>query len=548
MVTTRPIMVLGASGVFGSRVCRLLLEGSAEVVAVARDSRRLEKLRREIGNLGSLQTVQGTLPEDLAPLLIAHQPVVVIDTAGPFQDRTYRVPRACIDHGITYLDLSDGREDVAGITALNHAAKNAGVTVLSGVSTVCAVSSAVIEHLKPAFCAIDAIEIAIAPGNDAPRGPAVTSAVLSWVGKPVPRWSHGRLTTVTGWQELHRRAIGSLGKRWLAACDVPDNVLLAPRYGARHVRLYAGMELRLIHFSLWLLSWPVRLGLIRNLATFARMFQPIANVLRPLGTDTGGMVVQIDGTATDGRPLQRLWTLEARKGDGPMTPASAAAALALAILRGNTPEPGARPCLGEVRLADILGVLAPYAITSTTQETRPLPLYRHALGDDFDRLPEPVRAMHDHVTSFKAMGEATITLGRNAVAWCLRLLDMLPKPGTHVETEVTFTIRDGRERWTRRFGSFRGSSVQGWPSAGRVWEKFGPIAGQARFTAHEAGLDLDVAGYRFLGIPVPRFLWLRAWGHERVDESGRFTFDVGIGLPFGIDLVSYKGWLVAQAD
>jgi hypothetical protein len=59
---------------------------------------------------------------------------------------------------------------------------------------------------------------------------------------------------------------------------------------------------------------------------------------------------------------------------------------------------------------------------------------------------------------------------------------------------------------------------------------------------------LELASFRFLGIPLPRFLWLRAWGHERADEEGRFTFDVGIALPFGLDLVTYKGWLVEGSD
>jgi len=239
MEPARPVMVLGATGVFGSRVCRLLLAGGAPVVAVARGKHKLGNLERDLAGSGSLQTVQATLPDELAPLLVAHRPAVVIDTAGPFQGRDYRVPRACIDHGIAYLDLSDGREDVAGITRLDDAARVTGVAVLSGVSTVCALSSAVVEQLRPAFGSLDAIDIAIAPGNDAPRGKAVTGAVLSWVGQPVPRWRDNRLTTVAGWQELHRRAIGSLGKRWLAACDVPDHVLLGPAYGARHVRVYA---------------------------------------------------------------------------------------------------------------------------------------------------------------------------------------------------------------------------------------------------------------------------------------------------------------------
>lgn len=156
--------------------------------------------------------------------------------------------------------------------------------------------------------------------------------------------------------------------------------------------------------------------------------------------------------------------------------------------------------------------------------------------------------MHDRVTSFRSTGQATITLGRNPIARGLQALGLLPKPGARAETEVTFTMRDGRERWTRRLGSFSGSSVQGWPSTDHVWEMIGPIAGQARFKEHEADLDLELASYRFPGIPRPRFLWLRAWGYERVDEEGQFTFDIRIRLPFGLDLVTYEGWLVERSD
>ena len=543
MEPPRPIMVLGATGVFGSRVCRLLLMGGAAVVAVARDAERLDALAGDLAPLGAMQAAPAALPEALPGLLLEHRPRVVIDTAGPFQESDHGHARLCLEHGIAYLDLSDGRAHVASIGELDALARKAGVPVLSGVSTLCALSSAVIADFGKAFTSFDAIEIAVAPGNDAPRGPAVTRAVLTWVGRPVPVWDHDRQINLPGWSGLCRRTIGSLGKRWLAVCDVPDHTLLPDHTGARHVHVRAGMELGLIHLGLWLLSWLVRWRLMTSLLSLAPMLQHLAVVLRPFGSDTGGMVVELTGAGLDGRPLRRRWTLEARQGDGPMTPAAPAAALALAMLKGETPPAGARPCLNEIGLDAILGVLSPFAITTHTTEDRPFPLYRHAMGAAFETMPEPVRAMHDRVTSYSASGRSSVVVAKNPIARLLSFLSVLPKSGENVATTVTFTLQGSRERWHRRFGDFGRSSVLGWPADGDIWERLGPLSGRAQLVAREDGLDMVITGFRFLGLPLPRFLWLNAWGRERVDDAGRFAFDVGIGLPFGIGLVTYRGWL-----
>ena len=62
--------------------------------------------------------------------------------------------------------------------------------------------------------------------------------------------------------------------------------------------------------------------------------------------------------------------------------------------------------------------------------------------------------------------------------------------------------------------------------------------------ARDDGLDMVISGFRLCGLLLSRALWLQAWGRERVDDEDRFTFNIGIGLPFGIDLVAYRGWLV----
>ena len=53
-----------------------------------------------------------------------------------------------------------------------------------------------VQHLARDLTSVDTIEVTIAPGNDEPRGPAVTRAILSYVGKAIPRRVRGRWTSV----------------------------------------------------------------------------------------------------------------------------------------------------------------------------------------------------------------------------------------------------------------------------------------------------------------------------------------------------------------
>ena len=54
---------------------------------------------------------------------------------------------------------------------------------------------------------------------------------------------------------------------------------------------------------------------------------------------------------------------------------------------------------------------------------------------------------------------------------------------------------------------------------------------------------MPVAGWRFLGMPMPACLAPRSQAFETQDAAGLFHFDVRLTLPFGFALVHYSGWL-----
>src|SRR5260221_11034394 len=158
-------------------------------------------------------------------------PDLVIHCAGPFQSQDYRVALAAMAAGAHYLDLADGRQFVARFSHHVHsAARAAQRTAISGASSMPALSSAVIDSLIARLPQIDEIQIAIAPGQRAPRGEATIAAVLGCAGRPFKWRSRGAGRGAWGWQGVKRMGLFGLGGRWAAACGGPGPELFPKRY------------------------------------------------------------------------------------------------------------------------------------------------------------------------------------------------------------------------------------------------------------------------------------------------------------------------------
>lgn len=108
-----------------------------------------------------------------------------------------------------------------------------GVFVISGASTVPAISSAVLtHHLSHYFSSIDSVDYGlnagvynancytpiddIVTGNKAPRGLATISSIMSYVGKPYTTMINSQMKTIYGWQDLQLRPYPWIGKRFVS--------------------------------------------------------------------------------------------------------------------------------------------------------------------------------------------------------------------------------------------------------------------------------------------------------------------------------------------
>lgn len=539
------VLVIGAGGVFGSRLCEGLLRHGFHLVVAGRDRARAEgvagRLRRAFPagavEVAVLDTATLT-PQDLK----AAGAAIVADMAGPFQGAEPTTARAAISAGIHYVDLADGRDFVKAFPALDEAARAAGVVALTGCSSTPALSNAVLDRLTEGWREVVSVEAAISPGARAPKGLSVMQAILSWLGRPVMVFDGGVWTMRRGWSGLYRRDFGRAGRRRVSLCETPDLDLFPARFAPRERALFlAGMEPWTVHLEGWLLarlvSWfrfdPVPL---------AKLLLVLAKLHSAGGSDRGAMRVQAFGVDGQGRAARAVWRLVAEPGEGPVTPSLPALAAIRAIVAGQV-EPGARACVGVLPLEAIVEEMAPHGLATETRVERGA-LYARAIGPAFDDIPAPIRALHETPGRSVWAGEALVEGAASPLAALIAGVVGFPRAQAACPAEVAIDADGDRSIWRRRIGGHAFASVLSNPRpGGRVSERFGPISMDLSLTPEGERLVYRVEGWRLGPIPLPKWMGPSTVAFEEVDAQGRFVFDVTITAPLAGRLVRYRGWL-----
>lgn len=535
------ILVIGGYGGFGARLSRRLAANGHHVLIGGRSA---SKAAVFAATLQKAEPVVIDRERDVGAALVSARPELVVDAAGPFQGSGYQVPRACIALGIPYLDLADARDFVCGFNALDGAARTAGVAVVSGASSVPALSSAVARRLSAGLGRVTAVETALSASSRSSAGRSVGRAILSYVGKPVKVWRGGLWKERRCWQELRRQDYAVAGarplRRLVALCDVPDLELL-PRLlpGRPTVTFRAGNESAFQMIALWLLSWPVRWGWLGSLAGLGGLLLPLQRWAAQWSSDRSAMAMTLKGWR-DGRPVAKRWTIIAERGDGPEIPTLAAELLTEDLLAGRV-VPGARNAADLLSLDRFEPLFERLAARHETVELEAgEPLYRRLLGETLDRLPQAVRSMHEVHGEAGAAGEGEVKRGGGPIGRLIGAIVGFPPAGRY-PVHVEFLEQGGRERWVRHFGPHRFWS---WFSIkdGLLYERFGLLRFGFALPCDESALRMRLVRWSAAGVPLPLFLAPRVNAHEWQDGD-RFRFDDRITMPLIGELIHYSGWL-----
>jgi len=535
------VLILGGYGTFGGRLAQLLDDDARLTLLIAGRSRA--KAEGFCAGLTSCATkVPCSLDRDgdLHAQLRDYRPDVIVDASGPFQaygGDHYRLVRAAIELGIHYLDLADGSDFVQGIAALDAAARERNVLVLSGVSSFPVLTAAVVRSLAADMSRIDTVTGGIAPSPHAKVGINVIRAIAGYAGRPVKIRRDGRASRGIAFVDTRRYTIAPPGRVPLrptrfSLVDVPDLLVLPELWPqVRSVWMGAGPVPDILHRLLNALAWTVRLRLLPSAKPLAAIMHRVMNVV-PWGEHRGGMFVEVRGTGSDGAPVERSWHLLAEGDDGPLIPSMAAAAVIRRVLDGRPPAAGARPGVTDLELADYVPLFAPRRIYTGYRlggsDLGDAPLYRRLLGEAWSALPGPLQTMHDLDQEFLASGLASVERGTGLRARCAAALFGFPPSGENVPVQVSFAPRKGREVWRRTFAGRPFSSVQ---SEGRgryerlLVERFVLFTFGLALVVEDGRLHLVVRRWSVCGIPL-RCAWAPRGNSYEFAEASRFNFHV----------------------
>jgi hypothetical protein len=265
------------------------------------------------------------------------------------------------------------------------------------------------------------------------------------------------------------------------------------------------------------------------------------------------MFVAVTGAAADGTEIACSWHMLAEGADGPLIPSMAAQAIIRRCLAGRPPAPGARAAVTDLELADYEALFARRRIVTGCWQEAPAaaeaPLYRRMLGEAWDRLPLPIRIMHDVRRELTADGIASVERGPGRLAALLAWVMRFPPAGREVPVTVAFRVRAGEEHWRRTFGNAVFASVQA-QGRGRferlLCERFGPVSIGLALLVEADRLQVVVRRWSVLGVPLPRSWAPRGDVYESA-QDGRFNFHVEIEHPLLGLIVRYRGWLTPRA-
>lgn len=537
------IAVLGGYGVFGARLCELLLRDGHEVLIVGRHLESARALADRIGGRPLAVDIRNA-PETI----FKDKPDAVVDAVGPFHDYgedRYLIPRLCLRHGADYLDLSDNADFTAGISALDALARECGRRLLSGASSVPGISSAVAADLAEGLDEILLIDSAIMPGNRAPRGTSVIASIVSQLGTTSRVWRGGIWREQPCWSDIRCIRLAPALVRRVQFIEVPDIRLFPAFFKARSVMFRAGMELDILNMSMRTVAtlrryWPFEVTIRR-----ASLFRWLANLFLPFGTDRGGMRVAVVGHKST-RVLRREWRLVAEAGDGPYIPAVTARA---AIRKLDRVPPGARPCLAETSRREIEEAMSDLAVSTETNETPSPTLFQSALADRWDLLPPEAQALHSVQDMESFSGTAKVTRGHSLIARFAAWFFGFPKEADEVPITITKTRTEKGEIWERNFGGrvFRSYCTTA-PAPYRYRERFWLFNYEQELPVENGSMHLPVRRGWFLGIPLPS-IFLPASDSREYARDGVFHFDVALGAPLhGGLIVRYRGWVKPDRD
>jgi hypothetical protein len=283
---------------------------------------------------------------------------LAINASGPFYAGDYSIPQVCIEEGCHFIDLADGRDYLAGFSTLDALAKEKNVFACTGASTTPAITYALGKEIENKHPDIRSIFVYLTVGNRNKPGASTLASILSHVGTAVRVWNENRWQTYPGWSmaEFHMFP-APVGKRPVQLVNVPDLELFPALFKTERVIFKAGVQLVIFNWALSFFALVKRIFPFVFLPALTKILLAISELFSPFGNYAGAVTVTLE----DHQGIKRSLSFATAQ-NGRRIPSSPAVLLARKVLRGESFQHGAHPCVGFVSLSEFKAFLEPFGV------------------------------------------------------------------------------------------------------------------------------------------------------------------------------------------
>lgn len=167
-------------------------------------------------------------------------------------------------------------------------------------------------------------------------------------------------------------------------------------------------------------------------------------------------------------------------------------------------------------------------------------LFPGLLGEGFASLHPNVRAVHNG-QSRRWSGRASVQRGSHPIARLAAAVARLPTTQRDEPVVVTIDATDGKEIWTRWFGSAAPMQSSLSNHDGLLVERMGPVSLKFQANVRDAGMEWFLRRISFLGLPLPRRMFNVIAKVSATAQSYRFL--VAVGLTGIGEMIRYEGEL-----
>jgi len=302
------IIVLGGAGDMGSRAVEDLAisEGVERVTIADRNVAAARALAARLAGQGAEVDVRPVDANDHEQLVEAMRGYdVAVSALGPFYLFETKMVRAAIEAGVNYASICDEWEAArAVIEQFDEAARQRGVTVITGLGTSPGISNVGVRYLAEQMDSVRRAEVYVYQPLNAGGGEAVVRHMLHIISGKVTTWRGGRRIMVPACSEERIVEFPRFGpiKVWNMGHSEPETI---PRFipDVEEVNFYMGFGR-----GSGLFIRPARWGLFANRRLsdfFARAVSLLERVTGPTEPEEGAVRIDVWGEM-GGEEVHRL--------------------------------------------------------------------------------------------------------------------------------------------------------------------------------------------------------------------------------------------------